>query len=92
MAGRMILNFGAIGDAMRSPGVRNALREQAQAIASRARSINSAEGVKASVTTEHGTNARQRPYSRVLSTNAEAEFGTSRTARRRVLGRAAEGS
>lgn len=90
MATRMTLNFGAIGDAMRSQGVRNALRDQAERIARNARSINSSENVKATVSVSSGTNARGRPYSRVESDAADAEFGTSKTARRRVLGRAAE--
>lgn len=90
MPTRMSLNVGAIGDAMRQTGVRNALRDRAERIARSARAINSAEGVNADVSTSSGTRPTGRPYSRVESTAADAEFGTSKTARRRVLGRAAE--
>lgn len=90
MPTRMTLSFQAIGQAMKDPGIRAALANQAQQIASRARALNSAEGVKAEIAVQHGTNGRGRPYSRITSTAADAEFGTSKTARRRVLGRAAE--
>jgi hypothetical protein len=90
MPTRMTLDFGAIGDAMRQQGVRNALRDQAERIARAARAINSNEGVNADVTTSSGTRPTGRPYSRIESTAVDAEFGTSKTARRRVLGRAAE--
>lgn len=90
MARRMTVHFEGIGQAMRDKGVRQALARQAEQIATRARALNAAEGIKAEVGTESGTNGRGRPYSRITSTAADAEFGTSKTARRRVLGRAAE--
>lgn len=87
---RMTVSFEGIGAAMKLPGVRAEIANHAQTLANRARAINQAEGIAANVTTESGTRANGRPYSRVTSTAADAEFGTSRTARRRVLGRAAE--
>jgi hypothetical protein len=75
---------------MRLPGVHRAIRQEAEALANRARALNASEGTSATVSTETGTRGTGRPYARVLSTAADAEFGTSRTARRRVLGRAAE--
>lgn len=90
MAWRMTLNFGRIGDAMREPGVRAAIHDQARAIAARARSLDAAEGGNASIGVSSGTNARNRPYSRITSNDVGGEFGTSKTSRRRTLGRAAE--
>lgn len=92
MAGirRMVINFEGVGNAMRLPGVHQAIRQEAAGLAQRARALNAAEGVAATVSTESGTRGTGRPYARVLSTAGDAEFGTSRTARRRVLGRAAE--
>lgn len=90
MPTRMTLSFQGIGQAMKDVGIRAALASQAQQITSRARALNSAEGVTAEIGVEHGTNGRGRPYSRITSTAVTAEFGNSKTARRRVLGRAAE--
>lgn len=87
---RLTIQFEGVGNAMRLPGVHQALRREAEALAQRARSINAAEDVPATVRVEQGTRPTGRPYARVLSDAADAEFGTSRTARRRVLGRAAE--
>lgn len=87
---RLTINFGGVGDAMRLPGVRAAVRREAEQLSNRADAINTAEGVEARTSVETGTRPTGRPYSRVTSTAADAEFGTSRTARRRVLGRAAE--
>lgn len=91
MPTRLTIHFRGVGDAMRGPGVRHAIDQEAGRIANRARAINTSEQIDATVAVEAGTNARtSRPYSRVTSTAVAAEFGTSRTARRRVLGRAAE--
>lgn len=89
-ARRMTIDFRAVGDAMRSQGVRRALAQRADRIAAAARSLNAAEQVDARIGREDGTNARGRPYGRITSTAVDAEYGTSKTARRRVLGRAAE--
>lgn len=90
MANRLTLNFDGIGQVMRDAGIRAALANKAEEIATAARSLNTTEHVKATVGVEHGTNPLGRPYSRITSTAGAAEFGTSITARRRVLGRAAE--
>lgn len=90
MARRMTVSFEGIGRAMQLPGVRSEVRDAAQNLANRARALNSAEGIAATVAVESGTRGTGRPYARVTSTAADAEFGTTRTARRRVLGRAAE--
>ena len=91
MASKLVLSFQGIGEAMRGPEVRAALATRADAIANRARGLYSADGVTAEVGREDGTNRNGRPFARVTSTASHPEFGTSRTARRRTLGRAAEG-
>lgn len=86
---RIELHYDGIREVMQSREVRRALREQAERVASRARQIDAefGEGVRV----EDGTRPRGRPYSRVVhDTGAEMEWGTSRTERRRVLGRAAD--
>ncbi|MFC5992947.1 hypothetical protein ACFQE5_01830 [Pseudonocardia hispaniensis] len=92
MATRFTVHFEGVGEVMRAPGVRAELRAAAGRVAGRARSIAAAEGVAASITTSDGTRPRGRPYSRVASDRPDAEFGSSKSARLRVLGRAVESS
>jgi hypothetical protein len=87
---RVTLSYQGIGAAMRVPKVRAALREQANRIAARARSLDSAEGGDARITVQEGTRPRGRSFARVVSDDVEGEFGSSKTARRRTLGRAAD--
>lgn len=89
MAVKITITPEYIREVMQSDPVREALRKRRDRIAQRAQVIADNEDVDANVRTEEGTRPRGRPYARVLA-DAEQEFGTSRVARRRVLGRAAE--
>lgn len=71
------------------PEVRVALNRQARLVAAVARNIAQAEDVDTAITVEDGARPLGRPYSRVVSSDGEGEFGTSRRRRHRVLGRAA---
>jgi hypothetical protein len=83
-------SYEGIGAAMRSPQVRAALRARAERIAAAAKSIDAAEGGKAKIGTGEGTHPNGRPFARATSDAVNSEFGTSKTARRRTLGRAAD--
>lgn len=87
----MNLTYEYIQRAAQSAVVRKALQVKADKIKSRAESIATAEEVTMQVTTEAGIRPRGRPFVNVVSDNAEQEFGSSRTKRRRILGRAGEG-
>jgi hypothetical protein len=78
--------------AMQSPKVRAALQHRAESVAARANTIIDAEGLDTiTATVESGTRPKGRPYSRVvIHDGARYEYGTSKTERRRILGRAAE--
>lgn len=88
---RTELSYEFIRDAMQSAPVRAALAKRRDAIAQRAGALASAEKVTPDITTSEGTRPQGRPYARI-SADAAQEWGTSRTARRRILGRAADGS
>jgi hypothetical protein len=87
---RVEISFGMVRQAMQSQPVRAALRKRADRIHSRAQSIASSESVELESEVTEGTRPRGRPYARVQSRNVGQEWGDSKTARRRVLGRAAE--
>lgn len=72
------------------PEVRAALRAKAAQVAARARQIDASEGGGATITVEEGIRPGGRAYANVVSDDADGEYGTSRTARRRTLGRAAD--
>jgi hypothetical protein len=74
---------------VQSPAVRAALASRAARIAVTAKQINDAENQDADIHTEQGTRPQGRAYARVVSTDAEGEFGTEAVPRRRTLGRAA---
>lgn len=76
--------------ASRVQAVRTALHTQAALIASRARQIDSSEGGKSVIKIVDGIRPGGRAYSNVESNNVAGEYGTSKTARRRTLGRAAD--
>lgn len=83
---KYVPDFNGIKAVMQSAEVRAALRARAESVKSRANSMDPELG--AYVT--DGTRPKGRPYSRVISDDgAEREFGSSKTARRRTLGRAA---
>jgi hypothetical protein len=78
--------------AMQSAPVRAALATKAAQVRGRAEALAGAEKVELNSSTSSGTRPRGRPYSRVSSPNTAQEWGSSNTARRRILGRAAESS
>lgn len=78
-----------IEEAMRSKAVRDGLAAKADKVAAAAKSIASAEAPKTEITREDGTRPKGRPYSRVLSSDMDGEWGTAFTEQRRILGRAA---
>lgn len=76
--------------AMQHPGVRAQLQVVANRVSARAVSLARTEGVEMNVSTVAGIRPGGRPFVNVISDNADQEFGTSKTARRRILGRAGE--
>lgn len=87
---RVVVSPESVERAMKSAPVRAALRARAERVQARAEQIAAGEGVELESSVSEGTRPRGRPYARVSSRNVGQEFGDSRTARRRVLGRAAE--
>ncbi|TFI01634.1 hypothetical protein [Micrococcus lylae] len=73
------------------PGILPALQAKANGIAARAQALAAAEDVDMQVTTVAGTRPGGRQYVNVVGDNVEQEWGSSRTGRRRILGRAAKG-
>lgn len=80
-----------IEKAMRSQPVAQALHTKAEAIRARAESIAAAEDVDGEFTVQDGVRPRGRPFSSVHCDNVDQEYGTSKTERSRILGRAARG-
>lgn len=80
-----------IRSAMHQPGVAAHLQVVADRVAKRAAGIAASEGVEMTIGTVAGIRPKGRPFVNVVADNADQEFGTSRTGRRRILGRAAEG-
>jgi hypothetical protein len=78
--------------AVRNAKTRAALEAKARKVQSRAEGIASSEGVDLSAKVTSGVRPKGRPYARVSSDNVAQEFGNSKTARRRIMGRAAESS
>jgi hypothetical protein len=89
---RVELTYEFIQRAAQSRPVRAALDQKARRVQSRAEGIASAEGVDLGAKVTSGTRPKGRPYARVSSDNVAQEFGNSKTARRRIMGRAAESS
>lgn len=79
-----------IRKAMQHELTRQALADRGASIQSSARALASSEGVDANFWNESGTRPGGRPFTNVYCDNADQEFGTSKTERRRILGRAAE--
>lgn len=86
------ISYEYIQQAAQHADVRKRTEELAESIASGARGLSSAEGVEMGVQVQSGTRPGGRPFSNVVADNPDQEFGSSRTARRRILGRAAEGA
>lgn len=87
---RVVVNRGILQRVSQVSAVRTALHTQAALIAARARQIDSSEGGRSTIRIVDGIRPGGRAYSNVVSDNVDAEFGTSKTARRRTLGRAAD--
>lgn len=87
---RAVVNRGIVQRVSALPAVRTALRTQAALIASRARQIDQSEGAASTITIVDGIRPGGRAYANVVSDNVDGEYGTSKTARRRTLGRAAD--
>lgn len=88
---RVVVHPGLLPRVSQAAPVRAVLRQHAEQVAARARQIVAAEGGgDASITVRDGVRPGGRSYANVESTDADGEFGTSRTERRRTLGRAAD--
>ena len=75
--------------AAQSEGVRKVLAERRDRLARAAEALAASEDVEGEVSTSEGTRPKGRPYARVEFDNVDQEWGTSKTRRRRILGRAA---
>ena len=80
-----------IFSAMHHPDIPAALQSVADRVAQRAASIAASEGVEVEVTTTAGVRPKGRPYVNVVADNVDQEWGSSRSGKYRILGRAAEG-
>ena len=80
-----------IQSAMHQPGVMAQLQVVADRVARRAEGIAAEEEVEMNVSTVAGVRPKGRPYVNVVADNADQEWGSSRSGRHRILGRAAEG-
>ena len=80
-----------IQSAMHQPGVAAALQAVADRVARRAEGIAANEGVDINITTTAGVRPKGRPYVNVVADNVDQEWGSSRSGKYRILGRAAEG-
>jgi len=78
--------------AMLSDPVRLALIAKAQKLAQRVDQIGNSEGVEMDAEVKVGIRPKGRPYARVESDKSSQEWGDRWTERKRILGRAAEGS
>lgn len=83
-------SYGLIGEAMRSDAVRAGLRARALKVQGTAEGLARADDVELESRVTEGTRPKGRPYARVESSNVDQEYGSSTTARRRILGRSAE--
>lgn len=87
---RVVVNRGIVQTVSRLAAVQTALRTQGALIAARARQIEAAEGDNTTITLVSGIRPGGRAYTNVVSDNPAGEYGTSKTSRRRALGRAAD--
>ncbi|MEU2797430.1 hypothetical protein ABZ684_21880 [Streptomyces sp. NPDC006995] len=92
---RIVFDERGLTEIMRHPKVREALKARAEEIAQRARGIASAEiddGFAGEIHVSEEIRPSGRPTAKVKATREDAaaqEWGSTNTARRRVLGRAA---
>lgn len=87
---RIDLDYRGIGELMREPGIRAALHDRAEVIASRARQLATAERLKAEIEVTDGTRPRGRPYSQVSAEHPDGGWGGTDTQRTDLLIEAVE--
>lgn len=92
MPSKLRLSREYITEAMQSEGVRGELKKKADALAQRANQIGVGEDVEMEATVAEGTRPQGRPFARVESPRVGQEWGNRDFARRRILGRTAEGA
>lgn len=92
MGDKVEVSFEFIRQVQQSDAVRKALRAKADRVLARAESIAASEGVQLDARVEEMTRPKGRAEARVLSTNVAQEWGDRATARKRILGRAADSS
>lgn len=85
------ISYEYIQSAARHPGVLAQLQVVADRVKARAQQLASKEGVEMTITTTSGQRPGGRPFVNVEGDNADQEFGTARSRRLRILGRAGEG-
>lgn len=89
--GEVELSYEYIQKAANHPDVVKHLQVVANRVKARAEGLAAAEGVEMTLTTRAGVRPGGRPFVNVEGDNPDQEFGTSRTKRFRILGRAGEG-
>jgi hypothetical protein len=85
------ISYEYIQSAAQHPGVLRLLQVVADRVKARAQQLASKEGVEMTVTTTSGQRPGGRPFVNVEGDNPDQEFGTARSRRLRILGRAGEG-
>jgi hypothetical protein len=85
------ISYEYIQQAAQHPGVQRQLQVVADRIQARAKQLAKKEGVEMTVTTRSGTRPGGRPFVNVEGDNVDQEYGTARSRRLRILGRAGEG-
>jgi len=90
VAGKIEISREFVQQAAQQPIVRQALRQTAERVRRRADSLAASENVKMNTWIEEGTRPGWRPQAQVYGDNAEQEWGSARSDRRRIMGRAAE--
>lgn len=92
MAKKIEISRDYVRAAANNEAVRRQLGVAARRVKARADSLAGAEGVEMNTWVEEGTRPGWRPQAVVYGDNAEQEWGSSRSDRRRIMGRAAEGA
>jgi hypothetical protein len=85
------ISYGYVQKAARHKDVAKQLQVVANRVKARADALAAAEGVKMTTTTKAGTRPGGRPFVNVVGDNPDQEYGTSRSGRFRILGRAGAG-
>lgn len=84
------ITYEFIQRAAQHAGVRKQLQVVADRIKSRAEGLANSDGVDMTITTKSGIRPGGRPFVDVVGDNAAQEFGSSKSKRYRILGRAGE--